>query len=764
MGKWLGGAAIGCSAGLFLIFIPTITRWVAPAARPNIVLISIDTLRADRLGSYGYRPAATPVLDALAARGRRFERASTVTPLTLPAHTSLLTGLFPTRHGVRDNGGFYVEPKHVTVAERLREQGYATSAFVASFVLDSRWGLDQGFDTYFDDFDLSGGGEAGMDDIQRRASDVVDRALAWLDTTAGRPFFAWVHLYDPHTPYDAPEPYGSLFPATTQGAYDAEIAYTDAQIGRLLDGLAGQGLTDRTIVIVVGDHGESLGEHREQTHGFFIYDATTRIPLIVAGPGVAPGVDASEVRIVDVAPSILQMTGAPPVEGIDGRSLLSTRTPRDKAAYSESFYPRIHYGWSELRSIGDGRYKYIAAPRPELYDLMRDPGETRNLVHDEPRLAESMAAALQIYTDGDDPEATQPAPIDADVQARLQALGYVSAGSARRVHAGTALPDPKDKIDLYVDVKTALLEKRLGKSDEAIGRLRRVLQRDDKMIEGHTLLGSLLLGAGSATTAVTAFQRALALDAEHRGATFNLALAYKQLGQLASAEAGFERLRRLDSRDGKPRWHLADIWMQQGESERAHTLLVESLALPVDQPAFLLKLAECLIEMKRFDEATTPLQAALALRPRLPRAHYDLGLIHEARGDTVAAERAYTQELTFNPSTWAAAYNLGQILARSGRAQEAGERFRQVVAVNPDFAGGYLYLAKSHLDSGDLAAAAAAAVQGLVRRPGPPLEAFGRYLLADVYSRLGRPGDARREAMRARAIEARFVASRTTHE
>jgi arylsulfatase A-like enzyme len=271
------------------------------SGRVNVLLISLDTMRADRLGSYGYAAGRTPNLDALAARGTRFEQAMSVAALTLPAHASLMTGTFPSFHGIRDNGGFYMEEGQTTLAEALREQGYRTGAFVGAFVLDARWGLNQGFEEYFDEFDLSDANGTGMDSIQRRGDAVVDRSLTWLGEHADQPFFAWVHLYDAHTPYAAPEPFRSQFPATTSGAYDAEVAFTDAQVGRMLQHLEDKDLAESTIVVVIGDHGESLGDHREQTHGFFLYDSSIHIPLIVAGPGVSAGVVRDQVRIVDVS-------------------------------------------------------------------------------------------------------------------------------------------------------------------------------------------------------------------------------------------------------------------------------------------------------------------------------------------------------------------------------------------------------------------------------------------------------------------------------
>src|SRR5262249_10133980 len=273
-----------------LLARPPWVRSVLPARAPrNLLLVSIDTLRADRLGCYGHAEAQTPRLDALARSGLRFAQATTVVPLTLPAHSALLTGTFPAWHGVRDNGGFYLGDDQTTLAEVLRAKGFRTGGFVGAFVLDRRWGIAQGFDRYFDEFDLEKYGEAqGMDAIQRPGSEVVDKALEWLSADRAKPFFAWVPLYAPHTPYEAPEPFRSRFPATVSGAYDAEIAFSDAQVGRLLDALDADGRLAETVVVVSGDHGEMLGEHGEPTHGFLIYDAALHIPLIVAGPRVPP--------------------------------------------------------------------------------------------------------------------------------------------------------------------------------------------------------------------------------------------------------------------------------------------------------------------------------------------------------------------------------------------------------------------------------------------------------------------------------------------
>ncbi|MET0552897.1 MAG: sulfatase, partial [Vicinamibacteria bacterium] len=380
--------------GLLAIFIWPVSLCVD--ARPrNVLLVTIDTLRADHVGAYGHAGAQTPHLDQLAANGMRFERATTVAPLTLPAHSSLLTGTFPGWHGVRDNGGFYLGEEQTTLAEVLRDRGFRTGGFVASFVLDRRWGTSQGFDRFFDEFDLDRFKDSlGMDAIQRPGNEVVDRAVAWLGEDRERSFFAWVHLYDPHTPYEAPEPYRSRFPATQEGAYDAEIAFADAQLGRLLGALGAR--RKDTLIVVAGDHGEMLGERSEQTHGYFIYEPVTRVPLVLAGPGVPARVVPDQVRVVDVLPTLLSRLGIPAPAAVQGADLspLARGERMSLLAHSESWYPRYHYGWSELRSVQDGRFKLIHAPRPELFDLQDDPHEARDLAREQPERVATLTRAL----------------------------------------------------------------------------------------------------------------------------------------------------------------------------------------------------------------------------------------------------------------------------------------------------------------------------------------------------------------------------------
>jgi arylsulfatase A-like enzyme/tetratricopeptide (TPR) repeat protein len=738
----------------------TVAGLLRPAP-PNLLLISIDTLRADHLGCYGDRQADTPRLDALASQGLRFTDAVTVAPLTLPAHSSLMTGRFPAHHGVRDNGGYYLGDDEVTLAEVLRSRGYRTGGFVSAFVLDSRWGIGQGFDRYFDDFDLSKYEGKGMDAVQRRGDETVAKALAWLAQDGQRPFFAWVHLYDPHAPYAAPVEYATRFPATAAGAYDAEIAWTDTLVGRLLEGLSAARRLDHTVVVVVGDHGESLGEHREPTHGFFIYDATIHVPLIVVGPHVPVRTVAEQVRIVDVMPTVLGVLGASPPSGVDGRDLLATAhgeaSPEVPPALSETWYPRFHYGWSELVAIRDGRFKLIRAPRPELYDLKEDPGEIDDLAARNPDRVTTMLRALtefQARVGGAGP-ARAPRAVDPEVEERLAALGYTASGPSARALEDRPRGDPKDKIDLYNLLKDAGGDSAEGRLDDAIAKVREALARDPEIIEGHTLLGNIHLKAKRYDEAVKAYRAALALDPAYESAVFSLAETYKQMGRLEDAEAGFEKMRRLDPHATKPLWQLADIWMQRGQFDRAEGALKEALGRKVDRPTFLLKLGECYIEMKRYADAESALTEALAGKADLPSAHFDLGLVREARGQTKEAMAEYEAELARSPEAFRASFNLGKLLLQGGRPEEAARRFRATVEANPDFGTGYLFLAKALLDAGNLGEVEAAARKGLASHPEPDMAPLGHYVLADLLTREGRTGEAAQEVSAARRLAAK---------
>jgi tetratricopeptide (TPR) repeat protein len=593
--------------------------------------------------------------------------------------------------------------------------------------------------------------------IQRPGGEVVDQALTWLGADRDRPFFAWVHLYDPHTPYTPPEPFRSRFPASAVGAYDAEIAFADAQVGRLLDALEVDGRLDETLVVVVGDHGEMLGEHGEQTHGFFIYDAAVRIPLIVAGPGVPSRVIPDQVRIVDVMPTTLALLGAPAPKAVQGVSLLPLAggARLDLIAQSESWYPRYHYGWSELLSVQDGRFKYIRAPRPELYDLDADPREERDTAAQDGARAVALDRALTdlLARTASETAAKGPRPIDSETEERLAALGYVGGSVSARNLEDRPRGDPKDKIGLYNLLKQAGTASFEGRTDDAIAKVKQALAADPEIVEGYTLLGNLYKKAKRPRDAIASYRQALARDPEHQGALFSLALAYKDEGRLEEARVGLERARELDPRNGRVLLQLADLWMRKGEPGKAEAIMKDALARKVDEHRFLLKLGEAYIEDKRLDEAEKSLLRALELKPDLETARFNLGLVYEDKGEIERAIAAYEGELARNPEAFRACFNLAKLLQKTGRGREAIARFRKVVELQPAFGTGHLYLAKALLDAGDLPGAEEWARKGLATKPDAKIAPLGHFVLADVYNRLGRASDAAREVAAARRLQ-----------
>jgi arylsulfatase A-like enzyme len=418
----------------------------------NLLIVTLDTTRADRLGAYGFTGVETPHFDRLAREGVLLRTALTVAPLTLPAHCSLFTGLNPPRHGVRDNAGPRLAPSQTTLAEILRARGFATGAFVASAVLDGRQGLDQGFDTYADDLgEPNVPGRPARRLVQLPANRVVVRAIDWMKHVGDTRFFAWVHLYDPHEPYDPPEPYRSKYAGRP---YLGEIAFMDAQVGRLVGFLESRDLLDETTVVIIGDHGESLGEHGEASHGLFVYESVVRVPFVVRAAGARARQVEAVTRTIDVAPTVVELLGLPALHDIDGVSLVPLMAGRvdDLAldAYSESMYPRYRFGWSELYAVRAGHLKFIEAPRPELYDVRLDPGETRNLYRPGLPAIEPMRNRLrQVEARARRSSAEQASPVAADSETteRLRALGYVGTQAGRA--ASRRLADPKDEVDAY---------------------------------------------------------------------------------------------------------------------------------------------------------------------------------------------------------------------------------------------------------------------------------------------------------------------------
>jgi arylsulfatase A-like enzyme/Flp pilus assembly protein TadD len=722
----------------------------------NVVVITLDTTRADRLGCYGFRPAETPHIDALADEGVLFEHATATVPLTFPSHSSIFTGLVPPHHGVRDNGGFFLDDRNVTLAERLEDAGWTTGAFIGAWVLESRWGLAQGFDEYSDRFQLSKYKVVSLGTVQKRGDEVMDDALRWMEGAREKKFFAWVHLYDPHAPYDPPEPFASRF---ARQPYLGEIAYTDQVVGRLTAWLRERGLMERTVIVLTADHGESLGDHGENAHAYFIYGATTHVPLIVRTPWGRHGRSAAQVSSVDIMPTVLDLVGLPPQPGIDGRSLaravLDPAAKLGHVAYSESYFPRYHFGWQHLRSLRDGRYAYIDAPEPELYDLAADPGESRNIFKAYSQRAEDLRVKLEALAKAREDSAPARQTMDPETLQRLAALGYV--GNVIDVDPNAVLPDPKAKLKLFQAMGAAKDLAQDQRYEEAVAKMREVVAEDPKIIDAHLTMGNWLVRLKHGEEAAAAFKQALALKPDDDIALGNLARVYLARGREKDALDALEVFKtalRLNPKSPQSWYQLATIYLDLGHYDDAEATFKEALAANPKMGASYNGLGVIAFTRGRVDEAARLIEKGLALEPRLRTAEYNLGRLAEARGEAARAETLYRSELETYPDNGRARFNLAQVLRARGDRQGYLAQLRAGVEQAPDFGACYWYLAREELGAGRLDEAADLARRGLEAQPVSEVAPLGHYVLADVYNRQGQAAKAQEEVGKAQRLEA----------
>jgi arylsulfatase A-like enzyme/Tfp pilus assembly protein PilF len=730
----------------------------------NLLLITLDTTRADRIGAYGGPAGATPVLDQIAREGVLFERAVTPAPLTLPAHSSLFTSRYPYAHGVRDNGGFFLEDDESTLAEELKAQGFKTGGFVGAYVLDRRWGIGQGFDTYFDEFDLAKVASSSLGEVERPADEVADRALAWLDSVKDSRFFAWVHFYDAHSPYAPPEPYRSRF---ADRPYVGEVAFVDAQVGRLRSFLEAQNLLDNTVVVILSDHGESLGDHGEETHGFFIYEPVIHVPLLIRAPYDALGGRrvGDLVRSIDVMPTVLDLLGVRPAGKLEGQSLVGLMSGAASelglSAYAEAVYPRYHFGWSELRSVTSGGYKYIDAPRPELYDLKSDPHETRNLYQDRRAVSSRLEALLKASEISGDTLVKPSVEVDADTRARLAALGYVGSFAAKPAADRSRLADPKDKIDLFnLMIQARELIKDKTNPDEGLKALREVVTKDPEVIDAWVMIGNEHSRRGEFSSALDAFQRALALNPDYELAVTNMANTYRAMGRDEDALVGYRRVLELDPRSATAHQAIAQIFVDQNKLDEAQAELNRALALQPEMAAARNTLGALLLKRGKPEEGEREIRAALEKNAQLPLAHFNLALVAEGRGDWSAAVAEYQKEIELQPKSYMAQFNLGKVYERQGNRLEQLAAFRAAVASNPDFAEGHLFLAKLAFDLGQFAEVETLARRGISLNPKGEFAPLGHFVMADLFARQGRQSDAAREVAIGRQLAAQVQRTR----
>lgn len=760
-------AAAALAAVLFLVLRPgkagaRVARlWsAAGVGKPNVILITLDTTRADHLPAYGYSGVRTPALDALAGRGVVFDECAAASPLTLPSHASILTGMYPTHHGVRVNGNTALGDGQTTLTEVLAGRGYRTGAFVGAFVLDGRWGLKQGFEHYDDAFDLKKYKTLDLGGVQRPGNQVMDAALAWLDERKAAPFFAWIHLYDPHSPYEPPEPFRSEYGRDLAGLYDGEIAFMDSQIGRCMAWLKANGLEDRTVVVLVGDHGEGLGDHGEGTHGFFIYEYAVHVPLIIAAPlrGLKGVRVAAQASTVDVFPTILELARVPAAGAVNGRSLVRDTFLRRKAgegaAYGESMAPSLQFGWSPLHSLRTTRYKYIQAPRPELFDLGRDPGETDNLVYKESAVARTMKADLDrlMAETGRDSPPPQAADLDKDTLERLAALGYVGAPVAARKTAGKtgSLADPKDKLAVFEAVQRS--GELVGREQyaEAAAALEAALREEPSIPQALLLLATCYTELGRKDEAKARLDAVLKDDPESIQGLIAMANILMDEGRTADVIALGKRTLAVDDRSTQAHTLVGEAYMADKDYAGALPHLEKAAEIQPKMTQNLVNLGACLVGVKDYNRAETVLRQAVRDAPKFPLAQFNLGLLFDEQGRLEDARAAYAAEIAAYPKEFTARFNLGKLLLRLGDRAGYIAEMREVAAIAPRRAEGPLFLARGLLqENASLEEVEKLVTRGLDAAATPDLKALGYYLLADVYSRrhqTDRMNDALRKA------------------
>ncbi len=680
-----------------------------PAAKPPIVLISVDTLRADHLPAYGYRRLETPAIDALARDSVRFDNAYSHVPLTLPSHAVLLTGLLPFENGVRDNAGFRLAPGRLTLAARLRTAGYATGAAVSSYVLRADRGLNAGFD-YYDD---------RMPDVptrERSGAESADALARWAATIRDRPLFLFLHIYEPHAPYVPPQPFRSRYP---DRPYDGEIAAADAGVGRLLDFLKRAGLYERALILFLSDHGEGLGDHGEEEHGVFLYREALRVPLFLKRPGSADAgrVVSTPVGLADVVPTILSLLSETRADGLSGISLVQSPGAEKGPArriYAETLYPRLNLGWSDLASLMDDRYQYIEAPRPELYDLVADPAERNNLASGTPPPLRSMRASLAaLHRPFVGPEASTPEELK-----RLASLGYIRVSSP--VPDSRTLPDPKDNVETLRDFHRLLDLYYAEKDEAAIALARRIVARDPRIFSAWTALAGSLERTGKRLEAIRALRDGISQSSAETPPE-QLSQAYDDLARLLK-QAGDSRGQEQAVRDAVARGvvseaarrDLARVDVQSGRAEEAISLLrsapiqeAESMevlgvalaaagkndearetllrawAAARSDPRIALNLGILALHRSDFRDARDWFSKSIQLKPGDPSALADLGLAQAGLGDETSAAESWGKALELDPRQCDALYNLGLLELKKGSTQQGRIRLERFVDLAP---------------------------------------------------------------------------------
>ncbi len=655
---------------------------------PPVILISVDTLRADHLSCYGYRGRPTSNIDALAEGGTLFSGVSSPVPLTLPSHVSLLTSTYPFSHGVEDNGQ-QLGPQAETLAAALSAHGYHTAAFVGSFILDRRFGLNKGFDFYDSPFDLHQHEAMDPSDIKRLGEEVEHAAEQWLEKNSRKPFFLFLHLYDLHTPYNLPAAAQTRFKGS---GYQAELAYVDDVLGRFWAFLRQQGIWDKSLVILTSDHGEGLGDHGESNHGYFVYQSTLWVPLLMHWPAMTTPFGRcveDPVSLLDVAPTILQFLGEPRPSRFQGRSLLSLLKSKPSGAtedvYSESLYGHNHFGVSALRSLRVGRYKYIEAPNPEFYDLIQDPAEMHNLFSHQKSLAltyrERLHALRSRFGEAQRQGGTAVSP---EVAARLASLGYAALS---RPHTGQPEegPDPKDRLADFERYNRAIALSASGQLLESNQILRQLVSNNPELVDLRIILALNMQKEGRYAEAVDELKEGLKQDPQCLLAHFDLAVSYVSLQRLDDAAKEAQAALALAPFYTRAEELLGTVRVQQKDYGRARSTFQHLLTIDPANYVAHYNLGVLAAMDGKWQEAERHLGSALATAPQSAEAHNTLGSIYFQRADLDRAGKEFVGAIHLQPQfTWAH-YNLGTVFRQEGKTKAAAQEFRQALASDPSF-------------------------------------------------------------------------------
>jgi choline-sulfatase len=602
------------------------------ASQPDVYLVTIDTLRADHVHCYGYDRVQTPALDGLAKDGIRFAQAFTPSPITNSSHTTILTGLLPRSHGVTDFA-VPLAATHPTWAELLKQKGYHSAAFIGAVILDSKSlapGLDRGFD-FYDNFPEHPLTKSRFGRVERRGMDVVQRAEKWMNSHPAGPHFVWVHLYDPHDPYEPPPPYSQTY---KDHLYDGEIAYADSALANFLAYLKKLGRYENSVIVVVGDHGEGLGEHHEDTHGIFLYDSTTHVPLIMKLPGrsnVAKVVDA-QVRTTDILPTVLDLLHVPAPERLDGESLrpyFGGAESASRTAFGETDYP-LRFGWAPLRSVRAQGFKFIEAPKPELYDLRKDPGELRNEYGPTNEMVQKGRKLLTDLRAKKTAAAGSAATASAGAANQLQALGYVGQTETNSTNPPSGLPDPKDKIEEQNLLHTAMIASEDERPAEARSALEKVLQLDPKSPTALKQIGELELKAGEYTKAAAHLKTAREIRPDDATAAFEAGQALEKSGDLGGARVALEASLKLQPSQLPARLLLGQVYLRLNDPKAADDQFEAALLLEPKGVEAQIGVAKAQIAQGNFGDAVQQLEG-------LSKSHPDNAEVFEALAEAYAS-------------------------------------------------------------------------------------------------------------------------------